>query len=237
MAEKVLKLHTEIIKDLLSKPSPPNIFDKYVEELELYFNRKVYNLQELKDRENKKLKGDQWEYFCKDWLIATGRYQNVWLLKECPHFPELTNQDNGIDLICQTKTGFHSVQCKYRSGRGKVNWASLSTFIALSERTGKFDKFIVMTNCASITRKLPKSPKDMSICKGSFRGTKREQWIKMIGSYQENILSEEVRTVERTSPKKSVHLNAEELRKARLAYFEKKTSEEVKSICLTSSRR
>lgn len=188
-----------------------NIFDLLVIEIENYFNRKTNNIQDLKDKYNKKLKGDVWESFCKMYLET--RYKRVWFWKDVPEKARakiglFDLQDNGIDLVAKDyKSNYYSIQCKYRSKGGKVNWSTLSTFIALSERA-KFKKFIVITNCGSITRKIPKTEKDYVIAKGTLRRISLESWQSMVGDYVEHKLSDDVK------PK-----NLDQLREKRLAYF------------------
>jgi hypothetical protein len=223
-------MHRNIISKLLSRPDI-NIFDELIKEIEAYFHRSVYSIQDMKDRDNKKTKGDFWELFCKDWLVASGKYINVWLLNDFNTQFDLdfSKQDNGIDLIAQTATGWVAIQCKYR-GRGKyVDWKSLSTFIGLCERTGPWEKYLVITNCVGISRKLPRTPKDQSICRKTFQNTTREHWMKMVGTYQPHTLKEEI-TMEITNldgsinnvtweTTSSVPKTLEELRAIRLSKF------------------
>ena len=61
------------ISYLLSR-SVDNIFDSLLEAIEAHFFWPVSSILEMKERGNKKLKGDLWENFCKDWLLATGKY-------------------------------------------------------------------------------------------------------------------------------------------------------------------
>ena len=217
--------------------SVDNIFDSLIEAIEAHFNRPVSSILEMKERVNKKLKGDLWENFCKDWLLATGKYSQVWLLSEwddyalnAPESYQLTKQDNGIDLIAATKTGYVAIQCKYRK-KGYVNWSTLSTFIGLCERTGPWEKYIVMTNAKGITRKLPKTEKDEAICLATFRSTSREVWLKIAGLYLEHSLDSSstmssVQTDTTSSSSEVVvenkQLSQEEMRAARLARFDKK---------------
>lgn len=224
------------ISYLLSR-SVDNIFDSLIEAIEAHFNRPVSSILEMKERGNKKLKGDLWENFCKDWLLATGKYSQVWLLSEwddyalnAPESYQLTKQDNGIDLIAATKTGYVAIQCKYRK-KGYVNWSSLSTFIGLCERTGPWEKYIVMTNAKGITRKLPQTEKDKAICLATFRSTSREVWLKIAGLYLEHSLDpsstmSSVQTATTSSSSEVVvenkQLSQEEMRAARLARFDKK---------------
>jgi hypothetical protein len=204
--------HKSVISRLLPKDKI-NVFDEFISEVEAYFHRQVSTISEMKERENKKAKGDVWELFCRDWLIASQRYVGVWLLKDfqAQFSSNLPKQDNGIDLIAQTPTGWVAIQCKYRSKAKTTDWKGLATFIGLCERTGPWEKFLVMTNCSGVTRKVPLTAKDQSICVGTFRGTNRETWLRLTGTFQEHRLSD----VSTPNPK-----TLEELRAARLAKFE-----------------
>jgi hypothetical protein len=188
------------ITKFLSVPNV-NIFDGCVEAIEIEHGRPVTNLCDLKKREDKKKKGDLWEVFCRDWLEASDKYKNVWLFQDWVQYCSekqisskglKSKQDNGIDIIVELKNGkYAAVQCKYRKDMKKVTWNTLSTFIGLCERTGPWEQYIVMTNGRGVTRKVPKSKKDKSICVGTFRGTSRTQWLKMAGLYDEKTASSE----------------------------------------------
>ena len=178
-----------------------NIFDGCVEAIEIEHGRPVTNLCDLKKREDKKKKGDLWEVFCRDWLDASDKYKNVWLFQDWIQYCSekqisskglQSKQDNGIDIIVELTNGkFGAVQCKYRKDMKRVTWNTLSTFIGLCERTGPWEQYIVMTNGRGVTRKVPKSKKDKSICIGTFRTTSRTQWLKMAGLYEEKTATSE----------------------------------------------
>jgi hypothetical protein len=212
------------ITKFLSIPNV-NIFDECIGDIELEFGRPVTNLCDLKKREDKKKKGDAWEQFCKEWLLASDKYKNVWTFQEwvryCSenHLSPLglqTKQDNGIDLIAQMNTGgYVAIQCKYRKDKKKVTWNTLSTFIGLCERSGPWTQYLVMTNGTGVTRKIPKSQKDRSICIGTFRGTSRPQWLKMAGLFEQGQSVKENDAI----LKKPKHLTLEELREIRLQKF------------------
>lgn len=207
----------QTIRYLLSKPSEENIFDNFIQQLEIYYGRRVAGMEELKYRENKKLKGDIFEEFCQQYLLAINKYDKVYLFKQIPEDIKnklnlKTKVDDGIDIVGVVKgEKYVAIQCKYRKKENsKVPWKSLSTFIALAERTGPYVEYLVMTNCSGVTRKLPKTNKDKTLAKGSFRKTKREVWLKMAGDYKENKLVEE----------KAKKLTLEEMREARLNKFD-----------------
>lgn len=169
-----------------------NIFDEIINDMEYEFNKPAYTIQEMKDRDDMKRKGDIWELFCRDWLQALPNYDKVLFLEEFnQENPNvfISKQDNGIDLIAITKKGtWHAVQCKYRKTK-YLSWTTLSTFIALCERSQCFEKFVVMTNCKGVTHKLPRTEKDKSICYTTLANTKRDHWLRMVGmdNYNTNL--------------------------------------------------
>lgn len=214
--EKLLKTIKYCITQSATKKI--NIFELLVNQIEIYFDRKVNNMKGIKDKHNKKLKGDVWELFCKLYLQSTSKYKRVWLFKEIPSKAKekigLSNstQDNGIDIVCKDFSGkYHSVQCKYRGHGERVCWKNLGTFIGLSERC-KFRKIIVMTNSSGVTRKLVKSKKDVTIAKGTFRAIKLREWKEMVGFSEPEVLQENIEIPE----------TIEDLREARLKYFQNK---------------
>lgn len=218
-------VYKKAILSLLSRVETKEVFAGVVEAIESHYSRSVGSVTEMKKRDNKRDKGMLFEEFCKDWLLAQDRYTGVWTLagfrqyaieNDLPQGYRLDKQDNGIDLVLQTtKKGvvtYSAIQCKWRK-KGRVAWATLSTFIGLCERTGPWDHYIVMTNAPGITRKVPKSPKDRSICVGTFRHTTREQWCKIAGVYEPHLLTE-------PTPKPvNEEEERERMRQARLARF------------------
>lgn len=209
-----------IITQLLSIAGN-NIFDSYINELESYFNRRVSSIQEMKSRDDKKEKGSIWEQFCQLWLRHDCRYTDVWLFNEIPddirRQLKLGNVDYGIDMVARNYDGFAAIQCKYRSKNGKVTWNTLSTFIGLCSVTGPWIQQVVMTNCSGVTRKIPRGPLDKSICLGSFRGTKREKWLKMVDMYTETRCASSISPENPKIPEDDI----EKIRQARLLYYQK----------------
>ena len=88
-----------------------------------------------------------------------------------------------------------------------ISWSALSTFYALCLRTGPWQKYIIMTTADYTRHQGPKTEKDLSICIGSLRGIKKDDWFKMCetGSVEEPVLI--------------VQLTKEEIRAKRLAYY------------------
>jgi len=203
------------IKYLLSKDV--NVYDELILTIEAYFSRHVTSMKELKERELKKNKGDVWESFCEMWVRH--RFEQVWLWKNIPqegkdHLKLTRREDNGIDIIVKTSTGYSCVQCKYRK-KGKVTWNSITTFIAMAAMTGPFEKHIIMTNASGVTRKLARGKKDKSFCCGTFRKTPRHVWLNMVGLTEEHVTRDDT-TVKKKNP------SVEELRKLRISKFEEK---------------
>lgn len=231
------------ITQLLSIPNT-NIFDGCIDAIELEFGKPVTNLSDLKKREDKKKKGDLWELFCRDWLLASDQYKNVWLFQDWIRYSTekqsstmglKSKQDNGIDIIAELEDGnFVAIQCKYRKDKKKVTWNSLSTFIGLCERTGPWTQYIVMTNGVGVTRKVPKSKKDKSICIGTFRATSRIQWLKMAGLFVEKKLVSETNGKEEQmidySPTTSVSSVTESSKKKKTNSMKRPTLDELREI-------
>lgn len=203
------------LNNLLS--SNDNIFDRLIQAIEDYYVRPLSTLKSIKSRDSKISKGRTWEIICRDWLLATGKATHAWLLQDVPedilqHLRLLDGKghiskiDNGIDIISYDGE-YHAIQCKYRSKKARITWTQLSTFIGLCSITGPYKSHIVMTNCSSVTRKVIRTPKDKSICIGSFRNTKREEWLKMCDNYTEH----------RVEGKKATSI--EEMRNLRLLRF------------------
>lgn len=145
-------------------------------------------------------KGTDFEDFCILYLKACGL--QTARPKDLPdeiltHF-NLVRADRGIDLLaCKSYEHgnvWYAIQCKYRvrasprritlpSGKSKfvsntVSWTDLSTFYALADRTGPWEKHIVMTNCDSVNRYGRKSEKDFTIGYKTFTAFGVEEWIR-----------------------------------------------------------
>jgi hypothetical protein len=178
------------VQELLYKiylQTPQNLFDKFILECQTYYEKPAHTLLEIKQRDNKKMKGDIFEEFCVLYLKYIKEYQNVWLLKDVPDNIllelKMIRNDMGIDIIINHKNLFYAVQCKYKKGfsikKNILSWKQLSTFYALCMRTGPFEKYIIMTNCDYTRHQGEKTCKDMSICLKTFQNIKKEDWLKM----------------------------------------------------------
>lgn len=204
------------IKSHISSNQKLNIFDEFIENCKYFYDKPAKSMKELKDRSNKKIRGDVFECFCQLYLLHYMKMEEAWLLSEVPSDTlkslNLHRQDLGIDIISQDSKGnYYAVQCKYRK-RNKsksitvLGWKQLSTFYALATRTGPFKKHIVMTNANYIRHPGGKRvPTDRSVCLKSFQNTSLDKWNKMLG--QNSYTCEE--TVQKP-------LSMEELREKRL---------------------
>jgi len=92
-------------------------------------------------------KGNLFEYITKYYLLIEPIYQtkfkNIWLLKEVPNdikkHLNLPNNDEGIDLIAQTKEDeYWAIQCKYRSDdSSSISRDDIATFLDISHNICK----------------------------------------------------------------------------------------------------
>ena len=198
--------------------SPTNLWDAFEEECRKFYNEPAHTLTEMRTRDNKKIRGDIFEDFCVVYLLKIKKYDNVWRLPDVPDevLEKLTmkRQDFGIDIIAEKNGVYSAIQCKYKKQTTRTNsitWKALSTFYALCLRCGPFNQYIIMTNANNVRRMGKKTSKDISICLKTLQGITNEEWTSMCNLEAYN-LSENT-----TSPK-----NLEELRKARLRFFETK---------------
>lgn len=167
--------------------SPPNLFDQFIIECQKYYEKPAHSLLEIKQRDNKKFKGDIFEEFCLLYLKYIKNFNNVWLLKNVPQniliILNMKRQDMGIDIIIEHNNIYKAVQCKYKKNypfkKNILSWKQLSTFYALCLKTGPFDKYIVMTNCDYTRHQGIKNEKDLSICLKTFQNINTENWFKM----------------------------------------------------------
>ena len=214
MALEIEKILYDIF--LETAESELNLFDTFLENCHRWYERPAHTLDEIRLRENTKVKGDIFELFCVKFLKQT--YQNVWLLHDTP--PEIlvslniAGRDMGIDLIVQERSGlFTAVQCKYKRNktikRNVLGWKQLSTFYALCLRSGPWNKYIVLTNCEYTRHQGKRTPKDKSICLKSLQNISRDTWLKMCDQQPCEL-----------KVKKTVKPNLEQLREKRLERFE-----------------
>jgi hypothetical protein len=221
--------------------SPPNLFDEFVNECQKTFDKPAHTMLELRNRTNKKLKGDKFEVFCLHYLYEIYELDNVWRLEDVPDSVLLIlgmkRRDMGIDIIGEKGGKYYAIQCKYKKYKERKNvltWKELSTFYALCLKTGPWEKYIVMTNC-DYTRQAVKTEKDLIICKKKFQSITKSEWLRMCNKEGNQIKEEEKapQKEEEKAPQKeeekkvilntnSRPKNIEELRKLRLEYYDKR---------------
>ena len=166
-----------------------NLWDAFEEECRKFYDAPAHSFVEMRTRDNKKIRGDMFEDFCVQYLKFIQGYEEVWLLEDVPEDVltklGMQRRDVGIDLVARHKGKYIAIQCKYKKQETMktkiVTWKALSTFYALCMRTGPWDKFVVMTNCAYVRHMGKKTPKDLSICLRKLQGVSKEDWLKMCG--------------------------------------------------------
>ena len=206
---------TNHTKDSIQRSSL-NFFDILMENFHHYYNRPIHNLTEMRQRGNKKIKGDIFEHFC--WLYMTHCCNlETWFLQDVPsdilEQLNLRRQDFGIDLLSRDNQGrFYAIQAKYRT-RNKyrqktgISWKQLSTFYALAEKTGPYWQHIVITNVDYVRHIAKKTPKDRSICLGSLRNIMYDQWLHMAGSVGYKLGNSGVNTPSVSIPGQTLNLS------------------------------
>ena len=205
-----------ILKTTVSETSA-NRFDTFIDLCQSQYDKPVHTMTEMRMRQNKKLRGDLWEQFCKLYLLnvyktKTLEFANVWLFKDIPDDIReklgLTTRDMGIDLVAIDTLGRYSaIQAKYRKRRPEksaqiIGWKQLSTFYALVYRTGPFHRHIVMTNVDGVRHVSKKTRNDMSMCRARFRKMTYFEWKSL------------------TCEEPTTH-SAEEIRRIRIKYYDK----------------
>jgi hypothetical protein len=138
----------------------------------------------------------------------------------------MQRRDVGIDLVARHKGKYIAVQCKYKKQETAklkiVTWKALSTFYALCMRTGPWEKFVVMTNCAYVRHMGKKTPKDLSICLRKLQSVSKEDWLKMCGVTGRTLASGgEAGSAADAPPTEKKTLTEEEVRLARLKFLGK----------------
>ncbi len=218
--------------------NPNNLFDEFINECQNTFDKPAHTMLELRNRHNKKIKGDKFEVFCVYYLYEIYGLNNVWRLEDVPDDVliklGMKRRDMGIDIIGEKDNKYYAIQCKYKKYTEKktvLTWKELSTFYALCLKTGPWEKYIVMTNC-DYTRQAVRTEKDLIICKKQFQKTTKDQWLKMCNvegkklnepEINENIyLNKEDIKENKVEIKLEKPKTLEELRKIRVEYYNKK---------------
>lgn len=236
----------QILKDSVNRAvrnsSTETPFESFLKVCATYTDEPVHSLTELREKRTTKAKGDIFENFCVLYLKYILEFDQVWLLKDIPteirEMLSLGTKDFGIDLVVKKNNKYSAVQCKFKTPRkdgtvpgvdfiryNKVNWSEISTFYALTGRSGPWHKCIVMTTARSVAKppgvskdkddKDDKSFKDWRICIGTFQKLTTLDFIKMY-SKGEIVIEKELKVSDKSL--KPLY-NIEEVRLKRLEYF------------------
>lgn len=165
-----------------------------------HYQTEIGTIKGLAVRYNKKIKGDLFESFCYLYFknFFQPRMKSIWFLQETPtevlEKLSLNKQDYGIDLIaCDDKGSYYAIQVKFRKPNKKqvaavLGWQQLSTFYALTSRTGPYKKHIVFTNARSINRQGKRNIKDDAICRTRLENLTVNDFYRIL-NLEGNILS------------------------------------------------
>lgn len=208
----------------LETDSAGNIFDRFIEQCQLYYDRPAHSIGEIKNKLSKKVKGDVFEHFAYLYFSKVKCWE-TWFLKDLPKDIrtklKLAKVDLGIDLIARSEGKYYAIQAKYRKKGYKpktiLGWKQLSTFYGIVSKTGPWYKHIVFSNCDYIRHVGTKTIKDKSMCIGTLRKIKREEWEAMLSIQGHSCSSTKLDSVVNVDEKpKVVKLSIEELREKRL---------------------
>ncbi len=188
------------------------VFDELLKVFSQHYGRPSHSMVELREKANKKIKGDMFEHFA---LLYLEHVLGItaWLLEDVPEEVlaevQLTRRDMGIDIIGKDKLNrFYAIQVKYRSTSSYkskiiVGWKQLSTFFALAARSGPYYQTIVFTNANGVKRVGGVKKGDKSICIGSLRKIKVRHWLSMAGITGERVSKGKVRKLSRSGLRKA----------------------------------
>ena len=241
-----IKIYNET-SNIKSISSPECIFDILFSQIREYHETPAHNLTELRMYKTTKSKGDLFEELSKRYLLHILGYEKVWLLKEIPEDVKkslkmpLSRGDYGIDIVCENKGKYTAVQCKFKNPKSPVKvlnkkgelktiypcvgWKELTTFNELCNSTGPWSERIVMTTAKSVRRIGGiKIKGDKSICLGSFRKLKQEDFERFFSEKRRDVSFEKmvVKDDKNKEQKEVEKLTIEELRKKRLEYYRTK---------------
>ncbi len=181
-----------------------------------------------------KQSGDLFEELCVYYFLYCKNMAKVWTLTNVPvevrTLLGLHRADYGIDVIAKDqKGGYHAIQAKFRGRRNKgrnrynrritVSWKSLTTFIALANRTGPYTLHWVFTCADGVSNRGGKrDKKDRSVCYRTLCSLPKEFWLKTAQMHGQKLNNVEVEN-KPGDPKLSPgdpKLSLEELREKRL---------------------
>ncbi len=196
-----------LVTSSTSTPCENTFMNEFLEQLAQYqyHDKQVHNLQEMNYFEQNNI----FEEFSKFYLQKKLNISNVWLLKEIPEeileHLNLKRQDVGIDIVgldnegkfyaCRAKYKDRSINTKYKT-KIPVTRKEVSTFFSLVARTGPYKKYIIITTADYVRHMAPKSPKDVSICIGTLRKLKPEDFVEFSGAGYLRRRKEEIREEE-----------------------------------------
>ena len=102
--------------------APANLFDEFISECQKTFDKPAQTMLELRNRANKKIKGDKFEVFCVYYLFEVLGLENVWRLEDVPDEVllklNMKRRDMGIDIIGEKNGNYYAenyekVKCPY----------------------------------------------------------------------------------------------------------------------------
>lgn len=165
----------------------PSKWETFQTECASYHSRPACTLAELKSRDDKKQHGDLWELFCLRYLLHFRNARAAWLLKDVPAAVRATLSlgaaDMGIDIVAVDSFGsYWAVQCKWRAPktRSYISWTQLSTFYALTARTGPYTKHLVLTNASGARHVGARQPEDETVACAGFKKLPQDAWTRMM---------------------------------------------------------
>jgi hypothetical protein len=246
--DPIIQILRDSVNRAVRNSSTETPFESFLKVCATYTDEPVHSLAELREKRTTKAKGDIFENFCVLYLKYILEFDQVWLLKDIPvevrEMLSLGTKDFGIDLVVKKNNKYSAVQCKFKTPRkdgtvagadfiryNKVNWSEISTFYALTGRSGPWYKYIVMTTAKSVAKPPGISKdvdegisKDWRICIGTFQKLTTLDFIKMY-SKGEVVIKKETKESDKVLDKTLKPLcTVEEVRLKRLEYLNNKTA-------------
>lgn len=183
--------YTSIIQNWILGNMDDISFDKFSYFCGNYSNKPIRSFADIKSNSsNTKVIGDLFENFCKLYFKNILNMEKVWIYHEIPSeiktLLNLSKRDMGIDIICIKQNKYYAIQCKYRKRNRPltgITWKDLSTFYALTSRTGPYHQIIVMTNADYVKRLGKKQDNEFIIAYKKLQNLTLEDWVKMCQGY------------------------------------------------------
>lgn len=84
-------------------------------------------------------KGERFERLMQAYLLTSplyeGRFQHVWMWRDCPYIKMLGGKDTGIDLVAETVEGeYWAIQCKCWDEKSTIDKPAVDSFLATSSK-------------------------------------------------------------------------------------------------------